>query len=195
MRSVPPQRTSRPPAVWLKLKTRRPGPVTLVTSVRPGPSSRSVWQRPARAIGAKMAAGDRTSARVGVGMVVRNGGAWLSEAVTDLLGQSYSDLHLVIGDNASTDETEEVCRTFAAADSRVTYLRHPRDLGPAGNYDAVERAAGGELFKWSAADDRYEPEYLRACVDALDANPGAVLSYPQTRIIGPSGEPLGDYDY
>jgi glycosyltransferase involved in cell wall biosynthesis len=133
--------------------------------------------------------------RVGIGLVVRNGGSYFAETVADLLAQTYDDFHLVIGDNASTDDTEEVARSFAASDERISYIRHPEDLGPAGNYDAVERLAGGELFKWSAADDRYDPRFLEACVDGLDANPDAVLAYPHTRVIGPAGEFLSDYDY
>lgn len=134
-------------------------------------------------------------ARVGIGLAVRNGETTLEETVQSILKQTYEDFHLVLSDNASTDCTEEVCRGFAARDERVLYLRQARNLGPAANFNAAEQAAGGEFFKWAAADDLYEPTYLEACVQALSEHPDAVLAYPRTRIIGPDSEWLHDHEY
>jgi glycosyltransferase involved in cell wall biosynthesis len=133
--------------------------------------------------------------RVGIGLAVRNGQETLAETVESLLSQDFEDFRLVISDNASTDSTVEMCQEFVRRDHRVVYIRQPQDLGPAGNFNAAQRAAGGEFFKWSAADDLYAPGYLKACVTALEDNPDAILAYPKTRIIGPDGGFLRDYDY
>jgi len=134
-------------------------------------------------------------ARVGIGLAVRNGETTLKQTVQSILKQTYGDFRLIVSDNASTDGTEEICRSVAAHDERVLYLRQAGNLGPAANFNAAEQAAGGELFKWAAADDLYEPTYLEACVHALDEDPDAVLAYPRTRIIGPGNEWLRDYEY
>ncbi len=49
---------------------------------------------------------------VGVGMPVYNGERFLAEAIESVLRQSFADFELVISDNASTDRTEEICRSF-----------------------------------------------------------------------------------
>jgi hypothetical protein len=41
----------------------------------------------------------------------------------------------------------------------------------------------GEHFKWAAADDLCEPEYLSCCVDALDSDATIVLAHTKARFI------------
>ena len=62
-------------------------------------------------------------ARVSIGLPVYNGDRYLEEALDSLLAQTYTDFELVISDNASTDRTEEICRSFAERDSRIRYTR------------------------------------------------------------------------
>ena len=42
-------------------------------------------------------------------------------AIESVLGQTYGDLELIITDNASTDATEDICRSYAARDDRVRH--------------------------------------------------------------------------
>lgn len=52
-----------------------------------------------------------------------------------LLSQSYSNFDLIISDNASTDETEAMCRAYATKDKRVRYYRSNNDGGLANNFN------------------------------------------------------------
>src|SRR5437588_11637496 len=76
-----------------------------------------------------------TSPAVSVGMPVYNMAATIREAVMSLLAQTFTDFELLIGDNASTDGTEEICRELAASDTRIRYVRHSENLGPTANFD------------------------------------------------------------
>jgi glycosyltransferase involved in cell wall biosynthesis len=67
--------------------------------------------------------------RLSIGLPVYNGEEYLAESLDALLGQTYEDFELVISDNASTDGTQELCRKYAARDSRIRYLRLPRNIG------------------------------------------------------------------
>jgi glycosyltransferase involved in cell wall biosynthesis len=60
--------------------------------------------------------------RVSVGLPVRNGGDYLRGALDSLLAQTLADFERVIADTASTDNTEAICREFAALDDRVRYF-------------------------------------------------------------------------
>lgn len=136
-----------------------------------------------------------SSPRVTIGVPVYNGERFIRATVDSLLAQSYTDFELIIADNASTDGTESICREYQAKDPRVIYIRNPRNLGPAANYNVPLDAARGELFKWNAADDVCGPDFLKVCVDALDCNPDAVLAYPRTKVIDADGNFVRDYDY
>jgi len=95
----------------------------------------------------------------------------LERAVTSALSQDFGDLELIISDNASTDPTRELCESFAARDSRVRYLRQPRNRGLHENFKAALTAARGELFMWLCDDDWLDPSYVRKCAARLMADP------------------------
>jgi glycosyltransferase involved in cell wall biosynthesis len=131
--------------------------------------------------------------RVSIGLPVYNGEVYLEDAIRSALAQSFSDLELVICDNASTDRTEEIARDLAAGDRRIRYLRNSRNLGASGNFGLAFYESRGELFKWLAHDDRLEPAYLAATVAALDDAPEVVLCNTTVDCIDERGEVLARY--
>jgi glycosyltransferase involved in cell wall biosynthesis len=118
--------------------------------------------------------------RVSIGLPVHNGEAFLAEAMTSLLNQSWADLELIVSDNGSTDGTPQICRLFAARDRRVRVFRSERNLGAAANFNHVVARARGEYFRWAAHDDLCAPGYLKACVEVLDRRPDVVLCHTAT---------------
>ena len=127
--------------------------------------------------------------RLSIGLPVYNGEKYLAEALEALLGQSYEDFELIISDNASTDGTAGICRRYENQDSRVRYVRQPRNIGLVPNHNFVVGLARGELFKWAAHDDLYARDLLKRCVDALDENPQAVLAQSWSVRIDDSATP------
>jgi glycosyltransferase involved in cell wall biosynthesis len=132
--------------------------------------------------------------RVSIGVPVRNGERYLAEALDSLLSQSYSDFELIISDNASSDGTEAICRDYAARDPRVRYYRSREDVGLANNFNFLFIRARGKYFKWAAADDVHEPDWIARCLAVLDQDPTVVLVYARARFIDENGKPLGDVD-
>jgi glycosyltransferase involved in cell wall biosynthesis len=135
-----------------------------------------------------------TAPLVTVGLPVYNGMPWLSEAIESVLGQTYGQLELVIADNGSTDETEAVCREYAAVDPRVRYERSEVNRGAAYNWNRVLELARGEYFKWFADDDVCDPTLLERSVEAMEARRGAALAYPRTRFIDERGTTFCMFD-
>ena len=119
----------------------------------------------------------QASSRVSIGLPVYNGEAYLAKTLDSLLAQTFTDTQIIVGDNASTDATKQICLEYAEKDSRVVYLPSDKNLGAAWNYNRVFREATGEYFRWAAADDLWAREYDAACVEVLDNNPSAVLCY------------------
>lgn len=128
--------------------------------------------------------------RVSIGLPVYNGQAFVRAAIESILAQTFTDFELVICDNASTDDTPAICRAFAAADPRVHYHRSETNLGASPNFNRAFELSRGEYFKWAAADDRIEPDFLRCCVAVLDADASAVLCHTRPGIIDAEGKVL-----
>jgi glycosyltransferase involved in cell wall biosynthesis len=122
-----------------------------------------------------------------IGVPVYNGEQYLAESLEALVGQTYEDFELIISDNASTDGTEAICRRYARADSRVRYLRQPRNKGCAANHNVLVNAARGELFKWAMDDDLYARDLLERCVAALDEYPNVVAAHSWTGLVDGAG--------
>jgi len=128
---------------------------------------------------------------VGVGMPVYNGERYLAEAIESVLGQTGTSIELVISDNASTDRTQDICRSYAAKDSRVRYFRSDVNLGAHPNFTRAFELACGRYFKWAAHDDVLQPDFLRRCVASLEAAPDAALCQSAIEYIDESGTSLG----
>src|SRR5687768_11755331 len=111
---------------------------------------------------------------VSVGMPVFNGERFIEAALDSVLAQNYGDLEVVISDNASTDDTEEICRSYAAKDDRVRYFRNRINYGIAFNFNNVFRLSSGRYFKWAASDDVCAPDFLSRCVEILDRDASIV---------------------
>lgn len=136
---------------------------------------------------------DQRAPRVSIGMPAFDSERFLPAAIESVLNQSFTDLELIISDNASTDRSLAVCLEYAARDPRVKVLQNPVNLGANPNYRRVAKAARGEFFKWASANDLIAPDFLEHCVAALDRQPQVVLAYGRTILF--DGEPDAGIEY
>ena len=116
-------------------------------------------------------------------------GRFIAAAVESALAQDYPDLTIVVRDGGSTDNSEDLVRSFGPP---VWWVSAP-DHGPA---DALRRAfavAEGELLGWLNADDLLLPGALRVLAAALNENPAAVAAYGLAEWIDEQGRTTGAY--
>jgi glycosyltransferase involved in cell wall biosynthesis len=128
--------------------------------------------------------------KVAIGLPIYNGANYLAAAIDSILAQSYGDFDFLISDNASTDGTEEICRSYAQRDSRIRYIRQLKNVGAATNYNILVGMTDSPYFKWAAHDDVLAPGFLAACVAVLDRDPTVVLASPASMLIDEAGMPL-----
>ena len=92
--------------------------------------------------------------KVSIGLPVYNGAKYLRKTLDCLLGQTFSDFELIISDDGSTDETEEICKEYVQRDSRVCYFRQSENFGmPVKNFQFTLSQATGEYFMFASHDD------------------------------------------
>jgi hypothetical protein len=102
-----------------------------------------------------------------------NYGRFLGRAVDSVLAQDRGDFELIVVDNASTDDTQDVLARYD--DPRLRVVRNPRNLGLFGNFARCLELASGELVKFLAADDWLHPAYLREAAALAEAHPSAAI--------------------
>ncbi len=136
-----------------------------------------------------------TTELVTIGLPVYNGAEFLKVALDSLLTQSYTNIRLVISDNASTDSTGAICKRYAKKDKRVTYIRQPKNLGPFRNFTSLlTYAQQTEYFMWAAHDDVWAKDYIEACVGALRREPSAIMAFPRLVNIDGKGDIVRRYE-
>ena len=114
-----------------------------------------------------------TPPRVSVVLCVYNQAAYVAEAIASILGQTLTDLELIIVDNGSTDSSPEVVHSFT--DPRIRYVRNERNLGHAGSLNRGRALARGRYLAIMDSDDISLPERLARQADFLDAHPDVAM--------------------
>jgi glycosyltransferase involved in cell wall biosynthesis len=132
--------------------------------------------------------------RVSIGMPLYNREKYVAASIEAHLHQTYSDFELIITDNASTDRGPEICKAYAAKDSRVKYFLNPVNLGATGNFRRCFELSTGEFFRWTPSDDLVSPNLLERAVQILDSDPSVFVAYPRTKLIDADGNITGDFD-
>jgi hypothetical protein len=129
------------------------------------------------------------SPRVSVVMPVRNGAAFLREALDSVVSQSLQDFEVVVVDDGSTDETPIILSEYAARDARIRI-----DTGsPNGLTAALNRGwrlATAEYVARMDADDIALPERFERQVHALDRDLRLAMVGTAVSVITPEGEEL-----
>ena len=127
---------------------------------------------------------------VSVGLPVYNGSNYLEAAIESVLSQSWGNLELIIYDNASTDNTESICRRALERDSRVRYYKQEKNLGAARNFNSTFEKARGKYFKWASHDDLLGPRFIEDSVTFLEENPDYVMCWPTLDHVNEDAEHL-----
>ncbi|WP_414563595.1 MULTISPECIES: glycosyltransferase family 2 protein [unclassified Anabaena] len=136
----------------------------------------------------------KTLPQLSIGLPVYNGDKFIQAALDSLLAQTFADFELIISDNASTDNTEEICRAYAAQDQRIRYYRNEKNIGCSLNFNRVFELSTGEYFKWAAYDDLHAVDFLAKCVAVLDYNPEIVLCHSHVYFIDENGNFSQNYN-
>lgn len=108
-------------------------------------------------------------------MPVRNALPYLDLAIESVLAQTRGDFDFIIGNDGSTDGSDERIRHWAARDNRITVLESAVPQGPVGSSNWVARAATQPLVARVDADDISHPDRFRRQLDVFAGRPDAAL--------------------
>ena len=104
-----------------------------------------------------------------------NTAQYISQSIQSVLAQTYLNWELIIVDDCSTDNTENVVSVFLN-DNRIKFLKNERNSGAAVSRNRALREARGKWIAFLDSDDLWEPEKLEKQI-AFMKNNGYSFSY------------------
>jgi len=120
-----------------------------------------------------------------------NGAKFLRQAVESVLSQEYHDYELVIVDNCSDDDSEELINNLMKeCNGVIRSYRNERNIGMAGNLNKCLEYARGAYIKFLCADDLLLPGCLEQMANKLDMNKSAVLVTSARQLVDEHGKQL-----
>ena len=130
---------------------------------------------------------------VSVILPVYNHADMVEQAAHSVLYGSYDNIELIIIDDGSEDGIEPALARLSS-NPRVRIYRQPNQKLPR-TLTHGHQQAHGELVTWISADNRMEENGIQTMVEALLANPEAVMVYADVSLIDDQGEQLLDGSY
>ncbi|MBQ7931688.1 MAG: glycosyltransferase family 2 protein [Clostridia bacterium] len=118
-----------------------------------------------------------------------NTGRFIRETVESVLAQTYTDWELLIVDDCSTDNTDEVIREYFS-DPRIRYIKNEENSGAAVSRNRALREARGKWIAFLDSDDLWEPEKLEKQIRFMQEN-GYHFSYTNYIEIDETSVPNG----
>jgi glycosyltransferase involved in cell wall biosynthesis len=91
----------------------------------------------------------------------------IGRAIKSVLNQAYQDFELIIIDDCSTDNTDEVVREFQKKDNRIIYLKHDQNKGGSAARNTGIKVSKSEYIAFLDSDDEWLPEKLEIQMEAI----------------------------
>ena len=110
---------------------------------------------------------------VSVLMTAYNRERYIAEAIESVLTSTFNDFELIIVDDASTDKTVSIAKSFAAKDGRVKVFVNDKNLGDYPNRNHAASLAKGEYMFYVDSDDTVLPHGIESLLKTMELFPDA----------------------
>ncbi|GEM_PF-729463 len=120
--------------------------------------------------------------RVSIIVPTHNRAGLLAEAIESVLAQTYHDWELIVVDDGSTDQTEQVMAEFQQRDQRIRYIRQTKQ-GVSKARNAGIRVAQGLYIAFLDSDDVWFKEKLTTQMEVFEQRPDVGLVSSTMQVI------------
>ena len=128
---------------------------------------------------------------VSVIITTYNRAEYVTKAIESVIGQTYQNWELVIVNDGSSDQTEEVVRQYVTTDGKVRYVKQANQ-GLSGARNKGISETRGKYITFLDDDDWWFPGKLKTQVAFMEEHLEIGLSYTQLRIIREISEKIDD---
>jgi glycosyltransferase involved in cell wall biosynthesis len=123
--------------------------------------------------------------KISVCIPTLNGQRYIRDALDSVFRQEFDDYEVVVCDNASTDRTAEICRSYT--DARLRYVRFEERTNQAGSFNRCLNAATGEYLTLLHADDFVLQGFFEDRLTRLDENQNLGFVFGAVKIVDANG--------
>ena len=124
-------------------------------------------------------------ALVSIIIPVYNGERYMREAIDSALAQTYSNIEIIVVNDGSTDNTEDIAKSYG---DKIRYFSKENG-GVSSALNLGIRHMRGEYFSWLSHDDVYYPQKIEENISAIKDCPGRIV-YSDYDVIDGDGTPL-----
>ena len=89
-----------------------------------------------------------------------NTAKYIGESIRSVQNQTYENWELIIIDDCSTDNSEEILKKYSLEDNRICYLKNEKNSGAAVSRNRGLRKAKGKWIAFLDSDDLWDKEKL-----------------------------------
>ena len=115
-----------------------------------------------------------------------NRAQFISETIESVLDQTYPNIEIIVIDDGSTDNTEEVVARYVP---RVKYVKQKNaERGASRNHGL--RLADGEFIVFLDSDDLLSPDKIKEDLAIFKRTPSVGLVYTDVLIVDTAGNPI-----
>lgn len=115
--------------------------------------------------------------RVSIVTPYYNGGRFIEKAVESLISQTYSDIEILIVNDASPDNPFELLENLKKKDARIRILHHSENKGIAAARNTAIRNATGSYIALLDQDDIWLPDKLQVQMEFFKSKPDVGLVF------------------
>lgn len=99
----------------------------------------------------------------------------VSRAIQSVLNQTYQDFEIIVVDDGSIDNTEEVIKELQGQDKMFKYIKHKENRGGAAARNTGIKLSSGHFLSFLDSDDQWLPNKLECEVRTLNENKDCVI--------------------
>ena len=119
-----------------------------------------------------------------------NSATFIRKTLESVINQTYKNIEIIVGDNSSTDNTEEIVKEYMQLDNRIQYYRNEINLGYSGNCNKLIELAKGEYISIYHSDDIYNVNIVAKEVEVLDENIELAGVFTRAKLINQFGKEI-----
>jgi glycosyltransferase involved in cell wall biosynthesis len=116
-----------------------------------------------------------------------NGSKYIADSIESCINQSYQNWELIVVNDASTDNSEEIINDYKKNNDRIHLLHNEKNKKLPATLNKGFANAKGTYFTWISDDNLFKTNALETFVDALEKNQEIDLFYSDFDIIDDNG--------
>ena len=112
--------------------------------------------------------------KVSIIIPIYNSEKTLDRCLNSVLLQTHSNIEIILVDDGSTDQSLNICRTWAEKDDRITLI-HKENRGVSSARNAGLAAATGQYIMFCDSDDCVKADWCKSLLETIELHPDAFV--------------------